>query len=139
MANSFSRNLDFYIESQIHGSISLERDITSLVADYSFRDTEVEIDLRNICSKYSINFCWHSGFQMKEADFPTNFRGPKIPEIVKRIAHRGVVNAYLIGLASNKIMSESGLWNDLGSKDELLQLIKYTWHCLVKFGEPINK
>src|SRR5690606_28585767 len=89
--------------------------------------------------KYSIDFRWHSGFQMKETDFPTNFRGPKIPEFAKRIAHSGVVNAYLLGLASNKIVSEPNLWNDLGNKEELLQLIKYTWHCLVKFGEPINK
>ena len=137
--NSFSRNLDFYIESQIHGDISLYRDITTLVADYSFRETEVELNFQKLCSKFSIDFYWHSGFQMKETDFPANFRGPKIPEMAKRIAQRGMVNAYLIGLASNRIITEPDLWNDLGSKEELLQLVKYMWHCLVKFGEPINK
>lgn len=136
---SFSRNLDFYIETQVHGKISLERDVDSLIADYSFKGTAVEIDFMNICAKYNINFLWHSGFQMKVSEFPLSFRGPLMPEIAKRVSKNGIVNAYLLGIAAQKVEQESDLWNDLGTKHELAQLIKYLWHCLVKFGEPINK
>ncbi|MDB5263503.1 MAG: hypothetical protein JWQ14_2786 [Adhaeribacter sp.] len=135
---AFSRNLDFYIEAQVHGPILLERDVATLVADSSFKGTEVEKDFERISATYQIPVFWHPGFLMNTADFSFNFRGPKLPEIARRVAKNGIVNAFIIGCASHKILREPHLWQDLGNQEELIQLLKYLWHALIRFGKPLN-
>ena len=56
-----SRDLDGYIEAQVHGGISLADDVTELVLDPSFADTDVERDLRTAADRYGFVLSWHRG------------------------------------------------------------------------------
>ncbi|MGO4376010.1 DUF3626 domain-containing protein, partial [Paenibacillus sp. MCAF20] len=49
-----SRNLNHFIEAQVHGDISLENDVEILIVDPSFQGTDVGRTLEKLCSKYSI-------------------------------------------------------------------------------------
>jgi len=124
----FSKNLDFYIEAQVHGPISLQDDVDQLVVDYSFKNTKTGADLETLCEKYDIKINWNSGVQLHAQDFPGNFRGPEIPGFANFAAKHGIVNANIIGEASRKIQSTN----------EHLQKLKYLWHCLVKFANEIR-
>jgi uncharacterized protein YehS (DUF1456 family) len=68
-----NRNLNHYIESQIHGPVSLEKDVEVLVADPSFKNTDIGRILEQICLKYSIVLKWHMGFMFKVDDVPSDF------------------------------------------------------------------
>ena len=72
-----SRNLNHYIEAQVHGDIFLEKDVEALVADPSFKGTDVGRTLEAICLKYSIDLYWHMGFVLMVDEVPMNFRGSK--------------------------------------------------------------
>ena len=72
-----ARNLNHYIEAQIHGDISLKEDVEALVVDPSFKGTNVGRTLEEICLKYSIDLYWHIGFVLMVDDVPMNFRGSK--------------------------------------------------------------
>lgn len=126
-------NLDFYIEAQMHGEISLTKDIACLVADYSFKGTEFEDSFHQLCEKYQLDFVWNPGYELEANQFPDYFRGPEIPEIAERMAENGKVNAYLIG----KFLQHQSK-KPTHDKHALFQLSKYVWHCLVKFGKPIQ-
>ncbi|ASZ09826.1 DUF3626 domain-containing protein [Chitinophaga pendula] len=130
LINKRSHNLDFYIEAQIHGHVDLEKDISTFVADYSFKGTEFEDRFKLLCERFNISFVWNAGYTLDEADFPNDFRGTATQDLAKVIADDGVINAYTIGKAfsNSKVTSQYG---DL----ELFQLAKYVWHCLVKYGE----
>jgi len=129
---SISHNLDFYIEAQIHGTISLTDDISDVVVDYSYKGTSYETYFEAIASRHHINLQWNTGVQLLEDNFPNNFRGNEIPAFVKHIADNGKVNAYILG---KSIADKNG--PNKYSDVELFQLYKYVWHCLVKFGKPM--
>lgn len=128
-----SHNLDFYIETQIHGKVDLKKDISTLVLDYSFKGTEFENYFLQISEKFNILLVWNLGYQLNERDFPDNFRGKEVPDFAKQIAKNGIVNAYILG----KAISNSKLKLEYG-ETALFQFAKYIWHCLVKFGKPIK-
>ncbi|NLR91463.1 DUF3626 domain-containing protein [Flammeovirga agarivorans] len=125
----FSQNLDFYIEAQIHGEISLEKDVSELIVDYSFFNTKVGNTLMALSQKYKIQLHWNSGLELGVDEFPNNFRGPEVPKFAKQFGHNGKLNPFLLGKAALEI----------GNEYEELQMLKYLWHCLVKFGRPIQK
>lgn len=130
---NFSHNLDFYIETQIHGKISLKKDISTLVVDFSYKDTEFESRFIRLCEKYSINLIWNLGYQLSVNEFPDDFRGIETQTFVKKIAKDNFINAYIIGKAfENKQLKLE--YNDF----EVFQLSKYVWHCLVKFGKKVK-
>ena len=72
-----ARNLNHYIEAQIHGEISLKEDVEVLVADPSFKGTDVGRVLEEICLKYAIDLYWHIGFVLMVDEVPMDFRGSK--------------------------------------------------------------
>ena len=72
-----ARNLNHYIEAQIHGEISLKEDVEALVADPSFKGTDVGKVLEEICLKYAIDLYWHIGFVLMVDEVPMDFRGSK--------------------------------------------------------------
>ncbi len=72
-----ARNLNHYIEAQIHGEISLKEDVEALVADPSFKGTDVGKVLEEICLKYAIDLYWHIGFVLAVDEVPMDFRGSK--------------------------------------------------------------
>jgi hypothetical protein len=128
-----THNLDFYIEAQIHGIIDLKNDVTTLVADYSFKDTEFESRFEKLCEKFDISLVWNLGYELYLNEIPDNFRGIETQIFAKKIAENGIINSYIIGkaLTNEKLKAEY-------EKLEVFQLTKYVWHCLVKFGHPIK-
>jgi Protein of unknown function (DUF3626) len=131
---STSRNLDHFIEAQIHGPIRLDRDVESLVADPSFRGTEIWDDLVNMSHKFGFPIQLHPGFRMRAADVPLDFRGPNMPSLAARVAIGGVIDARAIGIAAQELYKDSDAWKDRGSLAEVLQELKLLWHILVKYG-----
>lgn len=134
-----TRNLNHYIESQIHGPISLKEDVEVLVADPSFKDTTVGQTLEQMCSKYSIDLKWHMGFVLHVKDVPSDFRGPSMPSLAKRIAYKDKIDAHTIGSAVISLKRDRNSWDDRGTYEEVLQELKLLWHVLVKYGRPMEK
>ncbi|WP_433751082.1 DUF3626 domain-containing protein [Falsibacillus pallidus] len=129
-----NRNLNHYIEAQVHGDISLKEDVEILVADPSFKETNVGASLENICHKYSIEMYWHRGFSLKVEEVPSDFRGPTMPTLAKRIAHKNRINASVIGSAVMDLHLNPHHLQDHGSMKDVLQELKLLWHVLVKYG-----
>lgn len=131
-----NRNLNHYIESQIHGPISLKEDVEVLVADPSFKDTTVGETLEQMCSKYSIDLKWHMGFTLDVTEVPADFRGSSMPSLAKRITLKNEIDAYTIGLAVKDLKQNPNAWSDRGTYEDVLQELKLLWHVLVKYGRP---
>ncbi|RIX48597.1 DUF3626 domain-containing protein [Paenibacillus nanensis] len=132
------RNLNHYIEAQVHGPVSLREDADLLVADPSFKGTEIGETLQQLCSKYSIKLHWHMGFALRADEVPADFRGPGMPSLGRRIACGGFIDAAAIGAAVVDLRRDPDAWADRGSVDEVLQELKYMWHVLVRFGGPFG-
>ncbi|WP_028560297.1 DUF3626 domain-containing protein [Paenibacillus pinihumi] len=128
------RNLNHYIEAQIHGDITLQDDVDILVADPSFKGTYFGQVLERLCLKYSIRLYWHMGFMMRAEEVPADFRGPALPSLAKRIAQNDYIDASVIGDAVNHLKHHPDQWSDRGEHAGVLQELKYMWHILVRFG-----
>lgn len=120
------RNLDHYIEAQIHGDIVLAQDVSALVADDSFAGTPIEDQLEELCQRYNIPLLWRPGFYLPSTAVPNDFRGPEMPILAEKIAFKGTLSAYAIGSAAYQASTEP----------ETLQQLKLLWHVLVKYGQP---
>jgi len=133
-----NRNLNHYIEAQIHGDIALKDDVEVLVADPSFKGTHVGRILEQICLKYSIDLYWHKGFTLMVDEVPSDFRGPSMPSLAKRIGQNNFIDASIIGSAVMDLKHNPAAWSDRGTYNEVLQELKLLWHVLVKYGKPIQ-
>ena len=131
-----ARNLNHYIEAQIHGDISLKEDVEALVVDPSFKGTNVGRTLEEICLKYSIDLYWHMGFVLTVDEVPLDFRGSKMPSLARRIARNNCIDAHIIGSAVADLKRNPLSWSDRGTYEEVLQELKLLWHVLVRFGKP---
>lgn len=126
-ANEPLRNLDHYIEAQIHGEVRLASDVEALVADSSYLGTEWEPRFESLCEQYGMQLRWHPGFRLKASEVPSNFRGAIMPHVADRVAGPGgVVDAYRLGLAARL--------PEFCDNHAGLQHLKRLWHVLVKFG-----
>ncbi|REK76697.1 DUF3626 domain-containing protein [Paenibacillus paeoniae] len=132
-----NRNLNHYIETQVHGTISLKEDVEALVADPSFKGTKIGFWLERLCQLYAIKLYWHGGFSLAVADVPSDFRGPTMPSLAERIAVNGTINAYAIGAAAADVVRNSVAWSHRGSAKEVLQELKLLWHVLVRYGSTL--
>ncbi|MGG2027033.1 DUF3626 domain-containing protein [Gottfriedia sp. S16(2024)] len=133
-----NRNLNHYIEAQVHGDISLNEDVEMLVADPSFKNTPVGICLEQICYKYSIELYWHMGFVLTVDEVPVDFRGLSMPSLAKRIACNNIIDANVIGSAVMSLERNPLSWSDRGTYKEILQELKLLWHVLVRYGKPFR-
>ncbi|MEM7374843.1 MAG: DUF3626 domain-containing protein [Bacteroidota bacterium] len=131
-----NRNLNHYIEAQVHGDILLGRDAEMLVADPSFRDTRIGQILKQLADTYALQLHWHMGFSLSIEKVPDNFRGPTMPSLARRIASDGVLNVRHIGTAAQELAQNPQKWADRGTYKEVLQELKLLWHVLVKCGYP---
>ncbi|WP_076540695.1 DUF3626 domain-containing protein [Shewanella sp. UCD-KL21] len=127
-------NLDHYIEAQIHGDVSLDDDIAYLVADPSFKQTEVGDCMQALCEEYDITLLWHQGYQLTLDNVPKDFRGPDMPALAQAIAKDGLISAQLIGKAAMDLSLKPMSWSERGKQAQQLQQLKLIWHVLVKFG-----
>lgn len=128
------RNLDHYIEAQIHGSIDLRSDVAMLVADLSFKETAIGRQLLWLGDQYKIPLLWKAALEMPVSQVPSNFRGATMPSLAKRIAPKQIINAYVIGEAARDLKLNPQQWADRGTYEQCLQELKLLWHVLIKFG-----
>ena len=129
------RNLNNYIEAQIHGNISLKNDIETLVTDPSFIETDIGEKIEQTCNKYSIKLLWHMGFAMKTNDVPYDFRGNEMPKLAEFISINKTINPFLIGFAVMDLYKNPEKWKNWGIEKEIIQKLKLLWHVLVKYGK----
>lgn len=119
-----SRNLNHYIEAQIHGEVRLERDVEAVVVDPGFRGTATGEHLEAMASRYELDLRWHRGFRMRVEATPSDFRGPTMPALAARVARNGLVDTAAIGDAAREAAGDPAA----------LQELKLLWHCLVRCG-----
>lgn len=129
------RNLNYYIEAQIHSDISLKEDVDILVADPSFKATNIGEILERICHKYSIDLFWHRGFVLSVDAVPSNFRGPTMPSLARKIANDNIIDANVIGSSVMDLYRNPQNWVERGTTKEVLQELKLLWHVLVRYGK----
>ncbi|MPM13990.1 hypothetical protein SDC9_60350 [bioreactor metagenome] len=133
------RNLDYCIETHIHGDISLKDDVQSFYMDESFQGTTFATLAENICQKYDIELNWIPKRQMNVHSIGGLFRGPQIPLLAQRIdeifgSGQGVINSFLIGQASRDTELHPEKWANFGTEAQLFQYIKQIWHTVGYFG-----
>jgi len=133
------RNLDYCIETHVHGDISLADDIDCFYLDESYQDTPPAEKAVLMCQKYRIELLWIPKRQLLIEDIGDLFRGPKIPILAKEIDNRignnqGIINALILGIASCDSIINPRDWVGIGSAHEIFQYIKQLWHTLVYFG-----
>lgn len=133
------RNLDYCIETHIHGDISLKDDVESFYMDESFQGTTFAILAESICQKYNIELNWIPKRQVNIHSIGELFRGPKIPFLAQRTdeifgGNQGIINSFLIGQASRDIELYPEKWAYLGNEAQLFQYIKQIWHTVGYFG-----
>jgi len=133
------RNLDYCIETHIHGDISLADDVDSFYMDESFQGTNFSKLAEELCQKYEITLCWIPKRQIKVADIGELFRGPKIPMLARKIdsdfGHgKGIMNALLIGTASRDSLMRYEQWKDFGTESDIFMYFKQLWHTVAYLG-----
>jgi hypothetical protein len=133
------RQLDDYIEAQVHGVVDVGTDAEAVVLDPSFRGTEVERLFVELTGGLGIGLDWHPGYGLRADAVTDHFRGPEIPPFARAVGDRfggGWLDARIIGLAAAETVREPGAWARLGGPDDLLQRLKRVWHTVVTFGVP---
>lgn len=135
------RNLDYCIETHIHGEVLLGEDIEALYLDGSFKDTEIHSLSEKLSRKYQISLCWIPIRQIQIDSIDDSFRGPMIKPLAEKIDLRfgggaGVINAKLIGKGSCESILRPDIWSDIGNDFELFQYFKQLWHTTAYYGYP---
>jgi hypothetical protein len=115
--------LDDYVEAQVHGPIELATDAEAVVLDPCFRRSPVEEQARAL----GVPVEWHEGRRLTVAALAAHpaFRGPRTVEVGRRIAVGGLLDASIIGRAARA-----------GAEDP--QDLKRVWHCVARFGRPVE-
>lgn len=133
------RNLDYCIETHIHGDVLLGKDIESFYVDESFQQTVFAEQADALCKRYGIALIWIPKRQVNIEAIGELFRGPMIPPLAKKIDrlfgnNQGIIHAALIGQASRDSLLNPEAWKDIGNEVELFQYIKQLWHTIAYFG-----
>jgi hypothetical protein len=113
--------LDGHIEAQIHGPVSLDRDVEALVLDPCYRGTAVEDAARRLPCAVE----WHPGFRLTVEHLRRHpdYRGREYVDLGAQIAIDGRLDPRAIGDAAR-----TGRFHP--------QALKRVWHCLARFGAP---
>ena len=129
-----SRRLDGYVEAQVHGGVDLACDVDAIVLDPSFAETDTADDITAAAHRYGFEVRWHGGSNLAVDNVPSDFRGPTMPPLARRVARPDrVVDARSIGNAARRVRVERPLaGGDPPGSD--LQQLKYLWHTLLAHG-----
>jgi len=129
-----SRDLDHYVEAQVHGRLDLTEDVVAVVLDPSFDGTSVEDDLRRAANQFGFSLEWHEGSQMSAAEIRDDFRGADIADLARRIAQDdGLIDAATIGRALEPFPFATP--EPAGDPESShLQQYKKLWHCCLALG-----
>jgi hypothetical protein len=66
-------------------------------------------------------------------EVPSDFRGPTMPPLARRVARNGFVDACSIGIAARRVrVDRPPLGGDPPDSD--LQQLKYLWHTVLAHG-----
>jgi hypothetical protein len=84
---------------------AIATDVAALVVDPAFAGTPTGAVLRELCELDAIEHAFHGGLVLTVAEVPSDFRGPRMPELAERIAVRwarapGVIDAVALGEAA---------------------------------------
>ena len=131
-----ARELDRYIEAQVHGGIDLGRDVACVVLDPSFRQSDIERDIEEAASRYGFELAWNEGSEMDPGDIDPGFRGSDMQRLARSTArHEGVLDAAAIGRALDDLpFTPPSVSGD--PEESPRQRYKKLWHCCLKFGRP---
>jgi hypothetical protein len=134
LPRSASRDLNGYVEIQVHGGVELANDVEAIVLDPSFRGSDVEQDLATAAARYGFELAWHCGSELAVDDVPDDFRGPTMPALARRVAGaNGIIDARAIGVTAAEHPYEEPA--PLGDPPESTpQQLKYLWHTLLARG-----
>ena len=134
LQRSASRDLDGYVEAQIHGGVDLADDVEAIVLDPSFRGTDVEQALATAARRDRFELAWHRGSELAVDDVPADFRGPTMPPLARTVADPEVIlRARAIGVAAAALAyTEPGPMGD--PTESTPQQLKYLWHTLLAHG-----
>ncbi len=128
------RDLDRYVEVQVHGGVDLRADVDAIVLDPSFDGTDVHRSVTELSERYDVEVEWHAGSELAVERIPTDFRGPTMPDVGARVARAdGVIDARSIGVAARTIRLPAMQTSGDPPESEAQQL-KYIWHTLLAFG-----
>jgi Protein of unknown function (DUF3626) len=132
------KSLDSFVEAQIHGSVRIDEDVESLIADPSFRNGPVGEVLDSISTKYRVPLFWHPGFILPVKNIPEHFRGFAVRSLAQRIAGQGILDAAIIGIAENSVKLEPESWKDWEAGADIFTQFRRLWHVMVLYGKPRN-
>ena len=115
--------LDDYVEAHVHGPVELASDVEAVVLDPCFRRSPVEEQARAL----GVPVEWHEGRRLTVAALAEHpvFRGLRTVEVGRRIAVDELLDASVIGHAVRA-----------GQEDP--QDLKRVWHCVARFGHPVE-
>jgi hypothetical protein len=128
-----SRCLDGYIEAQVHGGVDLTTDVEAIVLDPSFTGADTEQDITTAARRYGFALRWHCGSNLAVDDVPSDFRGPTMPPLARRVARDGIVDASSIGIAARRVRVDRPP-PEGDPPDSDLQQLKYLWHTVLAHG-----
>ncbi len=133
------RNLDYYIETHIHGDIDLAKDVESLFLDSAFKGTALHEQAKALCNQYSIALAYIPKRTLNVDAIGPLFRGPTMQMLAKRISalygiSHNTIDAYSIGKASCDSIKHYADWKAFGSEAECFQYMKQLWHMVGYFG-----
>lgn len=132
------RDLDGYVEVQIHGGVSLVDDVEAIILDPSFRESSVERDIRTAAARYGFEIAWHDGSEIEVDDVPDDFRGPTMQGLASRVAREdSIVDAHAIGVAAARERFEEPTTHG-DPHESPLQQLKYLWHTLLAYGSDVT-
>ncbi len=135
-AHRSARELDRYIEAQVHGTVELERDVLAIVLDPSFRRTAVERAIASAAERFGFAVEWNEGSEVAPEAIPPSFRGAEMLPLARRTARDdGLVDAAAIGRALAELrFTAPSVTGDPESSPQ--QRYKKLWHCCLAFGRP---
>ncbi len=129
-----ARELDCYVEAQIHGPVDLVNDVTALHLDPSFYGTQVHRDLQAAAHHYGFELAWSEGSEVLPADIDPRFRGSDVVALAEQTTRDdGLIDAAAIGKALVDLpFTPPSVEGDAEASPR--QRYKKLWHCCLQFG-----
>jgi hypothetical protein len=131
-----ARELDRYVEAQVHGPVDLATDVAAIHLDPSFQGTQVFRDLQIAARRYGFDLTWSEGSEVGPEDIDPSFRGPEVVALAQETTRGdGLIDAASIGRALAGLpFSPPSVEGDAESSPQ--QQYKKLWHCCLEFGTP---
>lgn len=131
-----ARELDRYIEAQVHGPVDLAGDVAAIHLDPSFHRTQVHQDLQAAARHYRFDLRWSEGSEVRPEEIDPDFRGPELVTLAHETTRpNGVVDAATIGRALVGLpFVPPSVAGDPETSPR--QRYKKLWHCCLRFGTP---